>query len=51
MTRWEKVNLAIVGYFERDGKTFIECPKHGVTDGYIHGWKEYIGCLKCIKES
>ena len=50
MNLWQGICLKLRGYYEDGDKTFMECPVHGLTEAYVHGWKEKVDCPKCVKE-
>lgn len=50
MNLGQKIHLKLRGWYEEGEKTFMECPIHGVTEAYVHGWKEKVDCGKCLQE-
>jgi hypothetical protein len=50
MNLLQKIHLKIWGYYEDDGKTYMKCLDHGVTEAYIHGWGDNVGCVKCLRD-
>ena len=50
MNLWQGIHLKLYGWYEDEGKTFIKCPIHGVTEAYVHGWKETVDCVACLQE-
>jgi len=46
-----KIRLAIYGYYKNEqGEYIIKCKEHGITKGYMHGYNNNIGCIKCTIE-
>lgn len=46
----QKIHLKLFGYYEDGDKTYMECPVHGLTEAYVHGWKDKVDCIKCLEE-
>ena len=50
MNLWQRIHLKIWGWYRDGDKTYTRCPTHGVTEAYVHGHYEKIGCVKCLQE-
>lgn len=46
----ERIHLAFFGWVTIDGVDYIDCPIHGLSRAYVHGFKELVECLKCYSE-
>lgn len=45
----QKIHLKVFGYYKIGRQYYVNCPTHGNTLAYSHGY-ENLSCLKCMEE-